>query len=72
LKINYVHIFDLIDRKSADQPCTLVQMLSYAVRIWENALADGRPLVPILPWVIYNDALSSNEFAAGSGCARCD
>jgi predicted transposase YdaD len=54
LKINYVYIFVLIDHKSTDQPYTLVQMLGYIVRIWEIALAGGRPLVPILPWVIYN------------------
>jgi hypothetical protein len=54
LKINYVYIFVLIDHKSTDEPHTLVQMLGYIVRVWENALANGKPLVPILPWVIYN------------------
>jgi hypothetical protein len=44
----------LIDHKSTDDPHTLVQMLGYIVRIWENALANGQPLVAIHPWVIYN------------------
>ena len=54
LKTNFVYIFVLVDHKSTDDPQTLVQMLGYIVRIWENALACRRPLAPILPWVIYN------------------
>jgi predicted transposase/invertase (TIGR01784 family) len=54
MKVNYVYIFVLIDHKSTDEPHTLVQMLGYLVRIWENALANQQLLVPILPWVIYN------------------
>ena len=54
MKVNYVYIFVLIDHKSTDEPFTLIQMLGYLVRIWENALANHQPLVPILPWVIYN------------------
>ena len=54
MKTNYVYIFVLIDHKSTDDQKTVVQMLGYIVRIWENALANDQPLVPILPWVIYN------------------
>jgi predicted transposase/invertase (TIGR01784 family) len=54
MKVNYVYILVLIDHKSTDEPFTLIQMLGYLVRIWENALANRQPLVPILPWVIYN------------------
>jgi hypothetical protein len=54
MKVNYVYIFVLIDHKSTDEPFTLIQILGYLVRIWENALANHQPLVPILPWVIYN------------------
>jgi len=54
MKIHYVYVFVLIDHKSTDEPNTLIQMLGYIVRIWENSLANSRPLVPIIPWVIYN------------------
>jgi hypothetical protein len=54
MKTNYVYVFVLIDHKSTDDPATLVQMLGYIVRIWENALTNNQPLVPVLPWVIYN------------------
>jgi predicted transposase YdaD len=54
MEINYVYIFVLIDHKSTDEPHTLIQMLGYLVRVWENALANNQPIVPILPWVIYN------------------
>ncbi|MBL8890096.1 MAG: Rpn family recombination-promoting nuclease/putative transposase, partial [Planctomycetaceae bacterium] len=54
LKTNSVYIFVLVDHKSTDDPETLIQILGYIVRIWENALASRQPLVPILPWVIYN------------------
>jgi hypothetical protein len=54
LKTRYVYIFVLVDHKSTDDPETLIQMFGYIVRIWENALASRQPLVPILPWVIYN------------------
>lgn len=51
---NFVYVYVLIDHKSTDEPRTLMQMLGYIVRIWENALDNGQPLVPIIPWVIYN------------------
>jgi hypothetical protein len=54
MKFDFVYIFVLIEHKSVDDPDTLVQMLGYLVRNWENALANQQPLVPILPWVLYN------------------
>ncbi len=54
LQVNYVHLLVLIDHKSTDEPRTLIQMLGYMVRLWENALDTKQPLIPILPWVIYN------------------
>ncbi len=54
MKVNYVYIFVLIDHQSTDEPHTLVQMLGYLVRIWEDASANQQPLVSILPWVVYN------------------
>ena len=44
----------LVDHKSTDDPETIVQTLGYIIRIWENCLANKQPLVPIIPWVIYN------------------
>jgi predicted transposase/invertase (TIGR01784 family) len=61
MKVNYVYIFVLIDHKSTDEPHTLVQMLGYLIRIWENALANQQPLVPILPWVVYNGVGSRDD-----------
>jgi hypothetical protein len=54
MKVNYIYIFVLIEHKSTDEPYTLIQMLGYLIRIWENAVADDQPVVPILPWVLYN------------------
>lgn len=54
MKNRYVHLLVLIDHKSTDESRTLIQMLGYIIRIWENAVENNRPLVPIIPWVIYN------------------
>ena len=54
MKTSYVYVLVLVDHKSTDDPESLIQTLGYIVRIWENCLANGQPLVPIIPWVIYN------------------
>jgi predicted transposase YdaD len=54
MRTKYVYVLILIDHKSTDDSRVLIQMLGYMVRIWENALANNQPLVPILPWVLYN------------------
>jgi len=54
MRTKYVYVLLLIDHKSTDDPEVLVQMLGYILRIWENFLANSQPLVPILPWVLYN------------------
>jgi hypothetical protein len=54
MRTKYVYVLVLIDHKSTDDSEVLVQMLGYILRIWENALANNQPLVPILPWVLYN------------------
>jgi len=54
IKLNRVFILVLVDHKSTEDPQTLVQMLGYIVRIWEKSLSNDQPLVPVLPWVIYN------------------
>ena len=54
LKNKFVHLLVLIDHKSTADPLTLIQMLGYIVRIWENAIENKRAITPIIPWVIYN------------------
>lgn len=54
MRSKYVYVLILVDHKSTDDSRVLIQMLGYMVRIWENALANNQPLVPILPWVLYN------------------
>ncbi|MEZ6087882.1 MAG: Rpn family recombination-promoting nuclease/putative transposase [Pirellulaceae bacterium] len=54
LRTNFIYVLVLIDHKSTDEPWALIQMLGYIVRIWENQLDNAQPLVPIIPWVIYN------------------
>ena len=53
-KTQYVYLLVLIDHKSSPDSLTLIQMLGYIVRIWENAIENGQPLAPIIPWVVYN------------------
>ncbi len=50
----YVHLLILIDHKSAPDKLTVIQMLGYMVRIWEHSIESNLPLLPIIPWVIYN------------------
>lgn len=54
----YMYVLVLIDHKSTEEPRVLVQMLGYIVRIWENAIENAQPLMPIFPWVVYNGALA--------------
>ncbi|TWT89410.1 Rpn family recombination-promoting nuclease/putative transposase [Neorhodopirellula pilleata] len=54
MRTKYAYLLVLIDHKSTDDSQTLIQMLGYIVRIWENALENHQPLMPIIPWVIYN------------------
>ncbi len=51
---NRIYVLVLIDHKSSEEPHVLVQMLGYIVRIWENALENKQPLLPIIPWVVCN------------------
>lgn len=54
MRTNFIYVYILIDHKSTAERETLIQMLGYIVRIWENAISNNLPLVPIIPWVIYN------------------
>ncbi|XZE33476.1 Rpn family recombination-promoting nuclease/putative transposase [Pirellulaceae bacterium SH501] len=50
----HVHLLVLVDHKSAPDKHTVIQMLGYMVRIWEHSLENSLPVIPIIPWVIYN------------------
>ena len=54
MKSRYVHLLVLIDHKSTADSHTVIQLLGYIVRIWENAIENSQPLVPVIPWVMYN------------------
>jgi len=65
--LQYVLVYFLFEHKSEPDPLTILQVLSYVIRIWEREVREGRPLSPILPMVIYhgdrpwNVALSIDE-----------
>ncbi len=44
----------LFEHKSEPDPLTVLQLLSYVIRIWEREIREGRRLSPILPLVIYH------------------
>jgi predicted transposase YdaD len=54
MRTNYIYLMVLIEHKSTDEPSTVIQVAGYAIRILENVLENNRPLIPIVPWVIYN------------------
>ncbi len=47
-------VYFLFEHKSQIDPLTVLQLLSYIVRIWEKRLRDGLPLCPIVPLVVYH------------------
>ena len=47
-------VYFLFEHKSQTDPLTVLQLLSYIVRIWEKRLRDGLPLCPIVPLVVYH------------------
>ena len=50
----WVHLLVLVDHKSAPDKHTVIQLLGYIVRIWEHSIDNQKPVMPIIPWVIYN------------------
>ena len=50
----FVHLLVLVDHKSAPDKNMVIQMLGYMVRIWEHGIENHLPVIPIVPWVIYN------------------
>ncbi len=47
-------IFVLFEHKSYPDPLIALQLLRYMVRIWEQALKQQKPLLPIVPMVVYH------------------
>ncbi len=53
---NEVLVYVLFEHKSESDPLTVLQLLSYIVRIWERRVRDGLPLCTIIPIVVYHGA----------------
>jgi predicted transposase/invertase (TIGR01784 family) len=47
-------VYFLFEHKSQTDPLTVLQLLTYIVRIWEKRVRDGLPLCPIVPLVVYH------------------
>jgi predicted transposase/invertase (TIGR01784 family) len=47
-------IYVLFEHKSAPEPQVALQLLRYMVRIWEQQGKQNKPLMPILPLVVYH------------------
>ena len=47
-------VYLLFEHKSQSDPLTVLQLLSYLVRIWEKRIRDGFPVCPIIPLVVYH------------------
>jgi hypothetical protein len=47
-------VYFLFEHKSQSDPLTVLQVLSYMVRIWEKRMRDGEPLCPIVPLLVYH------------------
>lgn len=49
-----VLVYFLFEHKSQSDPLTVLQLLSYIVRIWEKRVRDGLTLCPVVPLVVYH------------------
>ncbi len=47
-------VYFLFEHKSQSDRLTVLQVLSYIVRIWEKRVRDGEPLCPIVPLLVYH------------------
>ncbi len=47
-------IYLLFEHKSQSDPLTVLQVLSYMIRIWEKRIREGVPLCPIVPLIVYH------------------
>ncbi|KAA1260659.1 putative transposase [Rubripirellula obstinata] len=48
------NVYFLFEHKSQSDSTTVLQLLSYIIRIWEKRLRDGLGLCPIVPLVVYH------------------
>lgn len=47
-------VYFLFEHKSQSDPLTVLQLLSYIVRIWEQRVRDDLPLCPVVPLLVYH------------------
>ena len=47
-------VYFLFEHKSQSDPLTVLQLLSYIVRIWEQRVRDGLPVCPVIPLLVYH------------------
>ncbi len=47
-------VYFLFEHKSHSDPLTVLQLLSYMLRIWEKRNRDSLPLCPIVPLIVYH------------------
>ncbi|MFO0974982.1 MAG: Rpn family recombination-promoting nuclease/putative transposase [Planctomycetaceae bacterium] len=47
-------VYFLFEHKNQSDPLTVLQVLSYMVRIWEKRIRDGEALCPIVPLLVYH------------------
>ena len=47
-------LYLLVEHKSEPDPKTVLQLLSYIIRLWEQRFRDGEKLVPVIPLVVYH------------------
>ena len=47
-------VYFLFEHKSQSEPLTVLQLLSYIVRIWEQRIRDDLPLCPVVPLLVYH------------------
>lgn len=52
--VNRVYVYFLFEHKSHSDPLTVLQLLSYIVRVRVNCARNGRPPCPVLPLVIHH------------------
>lgn len=60
-------VYLLFEHKSQSDPLTVLQVLSYMIRIWERRVRDGLPLCPIVPLIVYH---GETDWAAARSLAE--
>ncbi len=47
-------VYLLFEHKSQSDPLTVLQILSYMIRIWEKRIREGASICPIVPLIVYH------------------